>query len=219
MIRKLLALVTLWLVFAVPAFSADALPKLSVTGGKALVVDAIGLPADTIKEFTPIDAGDGKWIIILSAASNGQLKVYKYPMVVGNSVLPTPGPTPGPTPDPGPGPLPPVPQPLDGLAKVSYDAALKVEVSAKAKSAPLADAMEGVCAAMAAGKYKTVEEARSAMPKAAAEALGSMNDKWVDWATVVAKELDKLGAGGKLATLADYRAAWLEVVKGLREVK
>jgi hypothetical protein len=213
MIRKSLSLVALWLVLAVPAIGADA-PKLSVTGGKVLVIDAVGLAADTIKEFTPIDAGDGKWIVILSTASSGQLKVYKYPVVVGNSVLPGPGP--GPLPPPLP---PPLPQPLDGLAKVSYDAALKVDAVAKVKAGPLADAIEGLCAAVAAGKYKSVEEARSAMPKAAAEALGDMNDKWVEWATVLAKELDRLAAGGKLATLADYRTTWLEVARGLREVK
>jgi hypothetical protein len=69
MIRKSLSLVALWLVLTAPAFGADT-PKLSVTGGKVLVIDAIGLPADTIKEFTPIDAGDGKWIVILSTASS-----------------------------------------------------------------------------------------------------------------------------------------------------
>jgi hypothetical protein len=145
------------------------------------------------------------------------LATYQYPLSVGS--LPAP-PPPGPQPEPTPAP------PLSSLAKVALDAAMETVPADRRidEASSLAGAIERVlkrCEADYPGEDKLTDPAavRSAMPAAAAKALGKGNERWIGWAEKVAVEMDRLQAAGNLADLAAYREAYRQIIHGLREVK
>lgn len=189
---------------------------LARTAGEAILIEA-DVPPTVQSFFSLVPTGQGQWTIVLATYDGAMLATYQYPLSIGNLPIP---PAPGPQPEPTPVP------PISGLAKTARDAAIET-VPANGRSdeaATLARAIENVLQRGEAdytGQDKLTDPSalRSAMPSAAAKALGKAHERWIAWSEKVAVEMDRLQAAGALADFAAYRAAYRQIVHGLREVK
>lgn len=145
--------------------------------------------------------------VYATVGPDGTLTLKTCYLVVGDSVSP-------PTP-----PVPPAPDPLTGLAKLVHDWAATLPDDAKAKAPALAASFESIASQMAAGTLKFADEIIKATAEANRTALGDKRDNWVVWAQQLQKHLNAESQAGRLKTVEEHRAAWLDIAKGLRAVK
>jgi hypothetical protein len=192
-------------------------PRLMARTAGATVVIEADLPPTVKSCCALVPTGEGQWTIVLATYDGMVLATYHYPLSIGSLPVPPP---PGPQPEPTPVP------PISSLAKVALDAAMDT-VPAEGRvdeAAALARAIENVlkrCEVDYTGQDKLTDPSalRSAMPSAAATALGKANDRWIGWAEKIAVEMDRLQSVGELANFAAYREAYHQVIRGLKEIK
>jgi hypothetical protein len=163
---------------------------------------------------------EGDKIVDSGVRSTG---IIATPIIVGES--------PGPKPPPNPNPNPPTPDPEpvfpDGqfhLSKLAWQwANEKVSANARGNGAKaIVQAMQSIVSAISAGaiaRPADVLEKTHAANNAALKNAGIDPAAWDAWGSELQKNLLQLYKDKKLNTVADYKAAWLEIISGLDKVK
>lgn len=191
-----------------PKPTAGSVVFLSIAGEKVVKVSAICSRDDVLcRAFQEVG---GRWVVITQAPTTGGLTVilaavdgeglhhWKHVVVAG----PAP---------PGPGPTPDQSRfKLDQAAKTHLSA-----VTAKNRAADVAAVYRGVASSVAAGALNDPDAIAAVVAQQAAATLGNDFSAWKPWATLMAKEIDKLEKAGSLKLPADYREALEEIAKGL----
>ncbi len=132
---------------------------------------------------------------------------YKSELVIGGTV--PPGPQPGPGPGPGPAPD------LEGLAKISYDAAMAVfSIGREAEAKQFANAYRSVSSRAAALPGMTARDMTNEIRKQLSSIDNRTKETWEFWAAAITAEL------GKIPDDRDaYIRAYREIATGLEAVK
>lgn len=172
----------------------------------------------------------GKYMFVLAVAKAGdtgvaELTLATHTVVIGyNPQPPLPDPLPpkpptppDPTPPEPPKPTPPPDLPAGkyGLAKISYDAAMKLPASVRTRAPQLAEAQDGAAAAAAAlsGPNEILNAWREAN-----NAVVDKND-WANWGQTCSDVLKQLYSTQKLKTPSDFKTAFTEIGLGLKAIK
>ena len=120
--------------------------------------------------------------------------------------------TPTPNPD-----NPPEPEPqLEGIAKTAHDLVDDVVPGDSRKHhKKTAAAFRNVSSMIAAGAIKTADDVIAETATQTKAQLSSAHEDWRAWGNAIGDELNTLASAGKLKTMAQYSATYLEIADGL----
>lgn len=163
------------------------------------------LKATTGREFGFV-APPGEYLVRVYGWKAGSVEKYSGKVVIGGPPQPEPGPI---------DPVDPDDNGLTGLAKASYEAAMKVfSVTREAEAAALAKTYRSVASQAAALSNMTAAQMTQQVREANRDALSEeAKAAWAPWATEIAKQLEPISDKGKL--IEAYRA----IAQGLEAVK
>jgi len=181
---------------------AESLAWLCLPATRNWAVDSSGQCA-----FLASGDGSGGFTVLLIALGDGRLSVTQHAVAVGT----------GPNPEPEPQPEP-EPEPLSPLAASARDWCLaEVPVDGRAAAAK---ALVGSFRASAAkiGPAMTPRQIVEMTFAANRQAVPGY-ERWQKWGRRLADYLNAEHAAGRLVQPAQYRAAWIEIGKGLEAVR
>lgn len=209
---------------APPAFKIDT--KVEPTGQYLIIapetdaVSVVYIGLDGADPFPTTELRDSRKFVLsvrglkevryrfaaVAASENGEQVRADFTVTLGTPPIP-----PGPGPGPGPGPV------LTGLAKITHDAAMKVNDPKTAKQYAANHA--AIVSAIAAGAYKslTFDQARAAIFKdlAAANRITTQSaPAWSEPLTAVSNEMNALSKAGNLNSVAAISEALDQIRTG-----
>lgn len=128
-----------------------------------------------------------------------------------NPIPPNPVP---PTPQP---PIPPVPNPPNPaeLTQLARQWLATVPARSAGKKPAIASAVDGIIAAINAGRLKTVGEVDQALRAGLIVVVG-VDTGWLTFGTSYNAEIERRKSDGRISTAADYAAALSQIVEALR---
>ncbi len=162
------------------------------------------LKAASGREFGFV-APPGEYLVRVYGWKAGNVEKYSGKVVIGGPPQPEPGPIDPVDPDNG----------LSGLAKVSYDAAMKVfSVTREEEARELARVYSSVASQAAALPNMTAAQMTQQVRESNRTGLSDeAKAAWSSWATVIGKELEPVSDKQKLIE------AYREIARGLEKVK
>jgi hypothetical protein len=162
------------------------------------------LKAASGREFGFV-APPGEYLVRVYGWKAGNVEKYSGKVVIGGPPQPEPGPIDPVDPDNG----------LSGLAKVSYDAAMKVfSVTREEEARELARVYSSVASQAAALPNMTAAQMTQQVRESNRTGLSDeAKSAWASWATAIAKELEPVSDKQKLIE------AYREIARGLEKVK
>ena len=213
-----------------------------VTFNEQLRIDNLSLGTTAVNWRETLTADAGKTCIfcgppggyvVIQFVDGEDAPSHLIVLVKGAGPLPSPPPVPTPPapipplpfpPNPSPAPAPPLPAGKYGMAKVAYDAAMKVAPQHRPLAGDIRDNFEAVAAGIAAGSYRTPEDATKELTARNRLTLGLDGDPkleaWRPFFAVWGGQADARIADKSLRNVVDdWRVLFLETVDGLDQVK
>lgn len=201
---------------------------MTVNNGKIIFVDSVATANKGEWVFT---GPPGDYAIRLSAYNpDTGVKITVGNVIIGGDIPvpvppgPAPNPVPTPTPNPTPSPVTPVFTEKYGFSTLAFTTvSTKVAAEDRKYASMLADNFEAVAAGIAAGSWRTPDEANKEL--AGRNRLTFNNDtiligKWMAFFEAWSAKAKELNTSGKLPNMVDeYRLVYIETVKGLRAIK